>query len=96
VYPLTPITTDEKLWLSYQCDRPDLGEGMVMAFRRKLAAEDSLTVKLQGLKPGRTYQVEDLDSGTKQLVTGKALASGLRLSVANPQGSTLLIYREEK
>ena len=65
IYPLTPITADEKDWLSYQCDRPDLGEGMVMAFRRKLAIADSLTVKLQGLKPVTTYEVEDVDSGKK-------------------------------
>jgi len=96
VYPLTPITTDEKDWLSYQCDRPDLGEGMVMAVRRKLAAADSLTVKLQGLQPAKTYEVEDVDSGKKQLVTGKELATGLRLSLANPQSSTLLIYREAR
>jgi alpha-galactosidase len=94
VYPLTPITTDEKGWLSYQCNRPDLGEGMVMAFRRKLAAEEVLTVKLQGLKPAKTYEVEDVDSGKKQLVTGRELAAGLRLTLANPQSSTLLIYRE--
>ena len=33
----SPSTSDEKQWLAYQCDRPDLGEGMVMAFRRKEA-----------------------------------------------------------
>ena len=96
VYPFTPITADEKDWLSYQCDRPDLGEGMVMAFRRKLAVADSLTVKLQGLKPAKTYEVEDVDSGKKQLITGRELAVGLRLALANPQSSTLLIYREAK
>jgi hypothetical protein len=96
VYPLTPITADEKDWLSYQCDRPDLGEGMVMGFRRKLATADSLTVKLQGLKPAKTYEVEDADGGKKQLVTGKELAAGLRLALTNPQSSTLLIYREKK
>jgi alpha-galactosidase len=96
VYPLTPITTDEKDWLSYQCDRPDLGEGMVMAFRRKFAVADSLTVKLQGLKLAKTYEVENVDSGKKQLVTSKELAAGLHLSLPNPQSSTSLIYREAK
>lgn len=96
VYPLTPITTDEKDWLSYQCDRPDLGKGMVMAFRRQLAVADSLTVKLQGLKLAKTYEVENVDGGKKQLVAGKELAAGLRLTLANPQSSTLLIYREAK
>ncbi len=96
VYPLTPITTDEKDWLSYQCDRPDLGEGMVMALRRKLAIADTVTVRLQGLKPGKTYEVEDIDNGRKQFVTGKELAAGLRINLANPQSSSLLVYREAK
>lgn len=95
VYPLTPITTNEKDWLSYQCDRHDLGEGMVMALRRKLAP-DSLTVKLQGLNPAKSYELEDLDTERKQLVSGQDLASGLRLVLATPQASTLLIYLEAK
>jgi len=32
--PLASINAEENKWLAYQCDRPDLGEGMVMAFRR--------------------------------------------------------------
>ncbi len=96
VYPLTSITLDEKDWLSYQCDRPDLGEGMVMAFRRRLAAADSLTVKLQGLKPTKSYEVEDVDGGEKRIASGKELADGLLLTLANPQSSTLLVYRQAK
>jgi hypothetical protein len=33
LYPLTAINAEESKWLAYQCDRPDLGEGIVMAFR---------------------------------------------------------------
>ena len=95
IYPLTSINTDEKEWLSYQCDRPDLGAGMVMAFRRKDAPE-FLSVKLQGLKPTATYEVEDVDLGTKRTATGSELATGLRLALAQPQSSRLLIYRELK
>ena len=45
LYPLTPVTTDESDWMSYQCDRPDLREGMVMAFRRKLVLCNRETLK---------------------------------------------------
>ena len=96
VYPLTPITTRETDWLSYQCDRPDLGEGMVMAFRRKMAMENSITVKLRGLITGMTYEVEDLDSHRTRTATGQELATGLRLDLAAPGSSALLVYREKK
>lgn len=94
IYPLTPINTDEKKWLSYQCDRPDLGEGMVMAFRRKEASA-SLVVKLQGLVPDATYEVEDVDRGTKQVLTGKDLAAGLKIGLVNAESSVLIRYEKE-
>ena len=95
-YPLTPITTDEGDWVAYQCDRPDLKEGMVMAFRHRMAKDESLTVKLRGLREDRTYEVEDLDSAEKYNVSGKELAAGTRLHIAAAPGSSLLIYREAK
>jgi alpha-galactosidase len=95
IYPLTAINTDEKQWLAYQCDRPDLGEGMVMALRRK-QAPDSLTVKLQGLNPTTKYEVEDIDRETSRVLTGKDILEEFRIELANPESSALLIYRQIK
>lgn len=95
-YPLTSITVNEEAWLAYQCDRPDLGEGMIMAFRRSKATEASLSVKLRGLKDDRTYELENVDAGTKQFATGKKLAENLCLKINTSPGSALLIYRERK
>ena len=33
-YPLTPYSTENTIWMAWQFDRPDLGEGFVQAFRR--------------------------------------------------------------
>ena len=66
-----------------------------MAYRRK-EATNSLTVKLQALKPTARYELEDADLGTKRIVAGGELAQGLRLTLANPASSGLLIYRELK
>ena len=33
-YPLTPYSLDDTAWMAWQFDRPDLGEGVVQAFRR--------------------------------------------------------------
>jgi len=96
LYPLTPVTSSEDHWLAYQCDRPDLGEGMVMAFRRQKNTEDSLSINLKGLKPDRVYELEDLDTGKKRAISGKNLTEGLRVHVSAAPGSSLLIYKELK
>jgi alpha-galactosidase len=93
LYPLTAVSSSDQVWFAYQYDRPDLGEGMVMAFRREKAPEKSWTVKLRGLDAKRRYELEDLDTGKKNVYTGKKLATGLRLDIADTPGSRLLIYR---
>jgi len=96
LYPLTPISVSDHVWFAYQYDRPDLGEGMVMAFRREKAPEKSWTVKLRGLNAKRGYELEDLDTGEKKVYTGRELATGLRLDIVDTPGSRLLIYRSMK
>jgi alpha-galactosidase len=95
-YPLTAISASEDAWVAYQYDRPDLGEGMVVAFRREKAAEKFCTVKLRGLEAERRYELEDLDNNRKQVFTGKELAARLRLDIPAAPGSTLVIYRARK
>ena len=96
LYPLTAVSSIEHVWFAYQYDRPDLGEGMVMAFRREKAPEKSWIVKLRGLNARRRYELEDVDTGKKKVYMGKTLATGLRLDIAGTPGSRLLIYRVMK
>ena len=67
-----------------------------MGFRRRIATEDSLTVKLHGLRDDRTYELEEIDTKKKHSISGKELAAGIRLHVPAAPGSTLMIYREVK
>jgi alpha-galactosidase len=96
LYPLTAITTKEDAWLAYQCDRPDLGEGMVMAFRRSQSREQSLIVELRALKPDRLYEVENVDLSTRQVYRGAELAEAFPISITAAPGSVLVIYRLRK
>ena len=34
-YPLTDYSTSQKSWIAWQFDRPDLGVGVIQAFRRQ-------------------------------------------------------------
>ena len=96
LYPLTRITVREDRWLAYQYDRPDLDQGMLMAFRRSQSRQQSLTVQLKGLKTNRTYEVEDVDRGARHVYTGQELMAGFPIRITATPGSSLFIYRVRK
>ena len=72
-YPLTPYSLDPTLWLAWQFDRPETGEGMVQAFRRDQCIYESARIRFNGLEPAASYLVTDLDSGDAQTVVGREL-----------------------
>ena len=73
-YPLTPGTPSRQEWCAWQMDRPDLGEGFVMAFRRDHCKAAVQTYRLHGLDPAAMYEVTDFDiDGSTSLTTGKEL-----------------------
>jgi alpha-galactosidase len=94
-YPLFPHLEAEDVWFGYQFDRPDLGAGMALVFRRAKCAAGSATMRLQGLDPAARYEVAFHDAGTTKAMTGAELA---RLEIVVPQalGSAMLFYRKMK
>ena len=58
-YPLTPWTRDSTVWMAWQFDRPETGEGMVQAFRRHESDYESARLRLRGLDAGANYLVTD-------------------------------------
>jgi alpha-galactosidase len=92
-YPLLSIAKDERQWCAWQYDRPDHGEGFVMAFRRKGSPYASVQLALRAIAPKATYEVEFVDLNRKETMTGAALAS-LTLKLDKPETSLLVIYRK--
>jgi alpha-galactosidase len=83
--------------MAWQFDRPDAGEGIVQAFRRKNCTDQSQVFKLRGLDTQADYTLEDLDTGTSGKRTGRQLADeGLRVTLANRPGAALLVYRKAR
>ena len=93
--PLTPCTMPSDQWIAWQCHRPDLDEGIVLAFRRADSPLASLHVKLGGLDAVQAYEAssiaEDRHSTTRKLV-GRELAE-IELRLAKPRTSVLVRYR---
>jgi len=94
-YPLTPYSTANDVWIAWQFNRPDLGEGMVQAFRRRESSYEAARLRLRGLEPDAVYAVRDLDLRRGRTYTGKELMDvGLRVEIPKQPGAVILVYRK--
>jgi alpha-galactosidase len=93
-YPLTTYSLENDVWMAFQFDRPDLGEGVVLAFRRPESVYESARFKLQGLDPKAEYSVRNLDAGDAVKVSGKELCeTGLQVVLKNQPDSAVITYK---
>ncbi|MCY2953937.1 MAG: hypothetical protein NTU53_18500, partial [Planctomycetota bacterium] len=93
-YPLTPFRARQG-WLGSQYHRNDLGEGMILVFRREGSPETSIRVRLRGLENSAVYELRDQSGGSVIERSGASLTSGLEIAIPNVPGSTLLVYRRK-
>ena len=95
-YPLTSYSQARDVWMAYQLDRPDIGEGLVVALRRPESPYGSARFVLHGLDPAANYRVTELDSGLAVRYPGSELVgNGLEVAIAVKPGSQLVTYKRE-
>ncbi len=71
---MTSCSTSPKDWFAYQLDRPDLGGGLMLAFRRAQCVAAAQTFFLHGLDPAARYEVTNLDAGgPTTIISGRDL-----------------------
>jgi alpha-galactosidase len=93
-YPLVSFSLAQDCWAAWQFDRPDLGEGMVLALRRPQSPFPLLKTKLHGLDPGAQYEWHDLDRGTIERVSGRdLLETGISVELEGQPDSALFLYK---
>jgi alpha-galactosidase len=93
-YPLTPYSLDNAVWMAWQFDRPEIGEGVVQVFRRAENPYESARFQLRGLEPAARYVVTDIDSGKSRELTGGELnGSGLQVTAEKRPRAMVLVYR---
>lgn len=96
-YPLTPWTRDSTVWMAWQFDRPEAGEGMIQIFRRHNSFYESARFKLLGLDTEADYLVTNLDTGVQERRSGRELLNdGLPVTIADKPGVALLTYRMQQ
>ena len=95
-YPLTPYNLDKSLWIAWQFDCPEKGEGMIQAFRRNDCKDESIHVKLQGVDPGATYTLNNLDVvGTTEMTGRELRESGLPIGLTKLPGAAVIVYKKK-
>ena len=93
-YPLSPFSVATDTWMAWQFDRPDLGEGMVQAFRRPETSFAVIGFQLKGLDPNATYSVRNLDAKSAKKMTGRELMENyLLVEIPQQPGSALIVYK---
>jgi alpha-galactosidase len=97
-WPLTPWTRDPSLWMAWQFDRPEAGQGLVQAFRRHNSPYESARFKLRGLEPNGRYAVTNLDEPAAQReCTGRELMEqGLPIAILEQPGAAVVSYAKVK
>ncbi len=81
-------------WAAYRYDRPEEGDGIVMAFRRAGSNCVTSCYPLEGLDPDATYTVTDLDTKETVELSGQILADdGLTVTISHHYESKIFTYK---
>jgi alpha-galactosidase len=97
-YPLTTGNIAEDHLMAFQLHRPDLDEGMILAFRRENCRTKGIVVPLGGVLSNHKYVFEFIDDSRKvvarRTILGKKLISdGLQIVLDRPKSSLLIRYK---
>jgi alpha-galactosidase len=92
-YPLTDYSTSDEAWMAFQWDRPEERDGIILAFRRPLASEAAIALKLHALDAAGVYEVNFEDYAIVLAKRGEELAEGLPIKIPEAPGSLLVKYR---
>jgi alpha-galactosidase len=93
-YPLTTTEdyTDNDVWLAYQMDRPEHGDGIILAFHKNKCPLGNIRVRLSGVENDLTYKLYNVDNDIYEIKIGRELKDGIELQIKNAPGSSLIKY----
>ncbi len=94
-YPLTPYSQKPSVWMAWQFNRPESGDGMVQAFRRSESCYRSAELRLRGLDPAANYVMTDLDSKQSRQINGSELMNkGLVVKMTRSPQAVVITYHK--
>jgi alpha-galactosidase len=94
-FPLTEYSTATNVWIAWQLNRPETGEGFVQAFRREDSPFEAAKLPLHGLDPSSQYMVQNLEDKSEATFSGKSLMqNGLPVTLTVRPSSAEFVYRK--
>ncbi len=92
-YPLLSFSMADDAWAAWQFDRPDLGAGVVLAFRRQKSPFRHMEAVLHGLDPDAEYTLRSTDDGSVTTAAGRVLmTAGFPIRIDDRPGAALYLY----
>jgi hypothetical protein len=80
--------------IAWQFNDPQVGKGIIQAFRRPKCTTDSLTVKLRP-RCAATYELTNVDTGKVDKFTGAQLIQdGYKITSPDQPGGPLIQYKK--
>ncbi len=98
-YPLTPYSQADDVWIAWQFNRSKNGDGIVQAFRRPKAPNNTIRVKLRGLDPKASYATRAIDAKGNEFLRmsgAELMTSGLPIAVKEQPGAAVIQYSRVK
>jgi alpha-galactosidase len=96
-YPLTAYDPSNRAWIAWQFDRPDLGSGVIQAFRRTESPYDSASFRLRGLDPEARYELTNIDTlETKTESGAQFMEIGFRAMALSAPEALIFKYRKHE
>ena len=96
-YPLTAHSLTLDVWVGWQFDRPELGEGMVQVFRRGESPYETARFRLRGLDSGAAYRLRNFDqTNSLEARGGELMEQGLLVSLPQRRSSCIIRYQRVK
>ena len=95
-YPLTDYSREVDVWLAYQFNLPEAGEGILLAFRRDESPVPEMVFKLNDLDADAVYSAVDVRAmRTTAVMSGAELMDvGLRVELPAPRSAVLIKYKK--
>ncbi len=96
-YPLTTYSIKEDVWMAWQFDNPEEGEGVVQFFRRAEngEADQKRTFPLRGLDLQAQYELVNFDVPGKTTMTGRELKeNGLVVDIPTHPAAVIITYKK--
>ncbi|MPM79288.1 hypothetical protein SDC9_126321 [bioreactor metagenome] len=93
-YPHTLSPLDNSNWCISQYNRPENGDGMILAFRRPLSVCPQAEINLGGIDKDKTYIFTSEDTNEVVEISGETLtAEPYILSLPQKRTSLLIFYK---